>query len=66
MSRFVRIVQDDNIPEYLNLDRVERIEIQESLTHALVFLIGKSEPFVVKAEHYSELIDFLGKDQEAN
>ena len=66
MRRFLRVVKADNSPEYINLDRVERIEIQEGVLHALVFLIGKTEPIVVKDEHYSNLIDFLGKDMEAD
>lgn len=65
MRRFLRVVKDNGDPEYVNLDRVERIEIKEHMTHALVFLIGKSEPVVVKDEHYAKLIETLGNDQEA-
>ena len=65
MRRFLRIMKDGGTPEYINLDRIKRIEIQQNVAHALVFLIGKSEPFVVKDENYGRLIDILGDDQEA-
>ena len=66
MRQFLRITKDGDTPEYINLDRVERIEIQQSVTHALVFLIGKSEPLVVKDQNYDKLIEILGNDQEAD
>ncbi len=65
MRRFLRVVKEGNGPEYINLDRVERIEIQQNVSHALVFLIGNSEPIVVKDENYTRLIEILGNDQEA-
>ena len=63
MQRFLRILNEHDTPTYLNLQRIERIEIQENLTHAVIYLVGKTEPIVVKEEYYDELIDFLGKDQ---
>src|SRR5262245_12078537 len=63
MQRFLRILNKHGTPTYLNLQRVERIEIQENPTHAVIYLVGKTEPIAVKEEYYSELIDFLGKDQ---
>jgi hypothetical protein len=64
MRRFLRVVKDDGCPAYINFDRIERIEIRESLTQAELFLIGETEPMTVTGEHYSRLIEFLGTDQE--
>jgi hypothetical protein len=66
MRRFLRVLKEDGVPEYINVDRIERIEIQQSVTHALVFLIGKTEPLVVKSDSYDRLIEILGNDQEAD
>ncbi len=65
MRRFLRTKRDDESVVYLNFDRIERIEIDKSLTTARIFLIDNKEPLIVRGDAYSALIEHLGADQEA-
>jgi hypothetical protein len=64
MHNFLRVVTDDATVQYLNVLRIERIEIRKSLTEATVFLVDKPNPIAVHGDSYGALIEYLGTDQE--